>query len=70
MFSSHLHDVLRRPCGLLRVPILGLDIIETSGRTPINRDKDKPRKKKKQQQLEPMEADALCVNGKKRERRA
>ncbi|KAL7902428.1 hypothetical protein HDV63DRAFT_17800 [Trichoderma sp. SZMC 28014] len=42
---SHL-NVLRCPCGLLRLPTHGLDIIETSGRTPINRDKAKPRKKK------------------------
>lgn len=66
MFSSHLDNVLSCPCGLLRLPTLGLDIIETSGRTPINRDKVKPRGKKKQQ-LEPMEEDTLCVNGKKRE---
>lgn len=67
MFSSHLHHVLRCPCGLLRLPTHGLDIIETSGRTPIIRDKAKPREKQKQQ-LEPIEEDALCVNGKKRER--
>lgn len=47
MFSSHLHDVLRCPCGLLRLPTHGLDIIDTSGRTPINRDKANPRKKKR-----------------------
>lgn len=46
-FSSHPHNVLRCPWGLLRLPTHGLDIIETSGRTPINRDKAKPRKKKK-----------------------
>lgn len=67
LISPTVHHVLRCPCGLLRLPTHGLDIIETSGRTPIIRDKAKPREKQKQQ-LEPIEEDALCVNGKKRER--
>lgn len=33
--------------GFLRLPTHGLDIIETSGRTPISREKAKARKKKR-----------------------